>query len=489
MKKLLISLKFIFLIYMATATSACTTGGYWQKQRIVFAIYGNDCVNCYLGASSAYQQLREKYAITFILGGVGKRIADSFMQEKIGSLNIHDSIILSDSLFNCFCPSLSSSVLVIRENRICTQMPFKSLDWPALQKIISEGLYTEDTININAFAGTAQTGFSLKGNNEIDIYNNISSVMYTYNYVEKRLIRKYDFKFLKDSTDAFIKACVELNASEKEVNKQQNDAIVAKMGSRVVMMRPYLTPDAIYVPLAFRVAKMMKLEDQKDSTLALMPSQFIVKLDKSFKPIDFYSFPWQLKGALNIFNDVHDGKIENNSFWMVTGSVLNDSLIAQYSLNHGRGTLENVYNFKTPPYFPFKNKFGMRMGFSGFFADIANQSCYVFNVDPVLHFFKADKSVTLVGFDTARFTTDGDPVNWISSVSQCDGNIIVTGGKQKGPTYLYIYDSANYNLKQKIKISDEQPNIIGYQDKKIYMSQLGDENAFLIIKDISKLLP
>ena len=485
MKTPILLLLFAFTVVCAKSANNCLNDSYWKQQRIVFSIYGSDCVNCYLGAANAYEKLKDHYPVTFVFGGVPKRVIDTFIKEKIGTISANDTVILDDSIFNFLCPNISSSILLIKNNRVIISMPFKKVEWDSLLALLINNKPTDDSIDITSYAGTSQTGFLLDAKGSMYITNDLNHITYQYDIEKRQVSNKLDFSFLQDSTNWFIEHSVMLNVDEKKANKKRNEAIIAATGSRVIIHQPYILTNQIYLPITFRIEKKMKLE--KDSITALMPAQFLVILNNSLAIQKILSFPYQIENTTGLYNMVYKGTAEVNKLWMVTSSMNNDSLIALYNIDKLQPQLANIYNLKYPDYFPKIGLNGHALGYSGFFTTIDKRACYIFNIEPVLHFFQTNETATLSGFDTTNFT-DSSPNYWVSLVKETENKLFLFGGYMNGATYIMIYDMHTFELKQKIKLSEKPLNIIDYKDGKLYLNSLGDEKAYIIVKDIKNLI-
>ncbi|MBL0310441.1 MAG: hypothetical protein IPP77_12425 [Bacteroidetes bacterium] len=449
---------------------------------VVFTIYGNDCFNCYIGASNAYQQLYGKYPVVFLLGNVPKRIKTEFVSTKIGKISPIDTVIINDSLFSCLNPEIVSKVFILKNEKILWSSDFKnSLVGDTIVDIISS--FIDDTIDVSKYVGTKRTKFNLADDGYIYITNDLNSNTYCIDVEKRKLVKTYNFNFLRDSIQLFIKECVMLDSNEQASNVLATDRIDSKMGNRVNIMPPIFKNQKIYLPLTFLIEKASPNGD-----VGWYHAPYIAQLSLDLTVEKVYSLHYSIPGSGNVFNYLNTIFVRGDTLLMMTSSENNDSLIAQYYFTKDGLKLENVFNLSYPDYFPIKNSSSKyRIAYTGYFGYMINQPFFVFNVDPTLYFFNKHNSVRLTGLDSTHFNNSPSS-NWIDIVYSNIEKVIMVGGLSKGPTYYFEYIPQSYILQRKVMISDKQINVFGYFNEKLFYKEITDEDAWIIVKDVKYLM-
>ncbi|MCW5908641.1 MAG: hypothetical protein KIS94_12335 [Chitinophagales bacterium] len=476
LKALLTGLSLFVYVLSAKANTTCLQDPYWKPQRIVLAVYGNDCVNCYIALAKTYSLLKQKHAVTFVYGEVPIRLADTFTYEKLGTLNKGDTIIKNTDFFNCINPGITSALILIENHRIQTRWSLKNITHETIHELTNHKAVIIDSLDITSYAGNNASGINITGNS-LYITNDLKATTYQLTLTNKSVINTYHFKNLEDSFPLLIQHNVNLSEQEKQINIRDYTSIKQLVGSGISVSVPYFTETGMYVPLTVRIKKAIMRNG--DTLNAIMPSQYLVKLnnDLSFRAV--YSFPYQVEGHPNLYNITEGGYVKNDTFYSLCNSANNDSLLVVYSLKQSPPALVKVYNLSYPTYFPLKNPAtGNPMRYLGLFTTIDNKTYFMFNVAPVIYNITSD-SLTLKELLNEELFSNGKPLCWIDRFIQTSDKAVMFLSIKNEGVYAHYYNLPELTPTDIRKIADDGTNVVGVLNNKVYYTRFTDDKVWL----------
>lgn len=468
----------LVVIHLLTtnANTICLKDSYWKTQRVVLAVYGNDCVNCYAALAKIYNGLKQKHSITFVYGEVPIRLAEAFTKEKLGTVNKGDTIIKDTDFFNCINPGMTSALVLIENHRIQIRLSLKNITGETINELTRHKATVIDSLDITTYAGNNASGINITGNS-LYITNDLKATTYQLNPIDKSVTNSYQFKNLEDSFPLLIQHNVNLSEQEKQINIRDYASIKQLMGSSISVSVPYFTETGIYVPLTVRIKK--AIVRNGDTLNAIMPSQYLVKLnnDLSFRAV--YSFPYQVEGHPNLYNITEGGYVKNDTFYSLCNSANNDSLLVVYSLKQSPPALVKVYNLSYPAYFPLKNAAtGNPIRYLGIFSAISNRTYFIFNVEPTLYDLESE-NITPKQLVNEELFNNGKPLCWIDRFIQTSkGAVMFLSIKNEG-VYAHYYNLPELTPTDIRKIADDGTNVVGVLNNKVYYTQFTDDKVWL----------
>lgn len=458
----------------------CYEDSVFKKKTIVFAIKGNDCVNCYMIVAKTYNELIKKHNVDFVFSELPNRLVKDFIRAKIGDFDSTKSKIYPKEKFACFSLENSSSISIIDKNQLQLQYTFSKVDYSDVVNVINS-VSPVDSLDISDLVGSNQTGYTILGNN-LYIYNEVTNTNYQLDLNMKKLNKKFSFSFIKDSLNRLIKENVQLSDSDKVYNTKNLISKMSSMGGPFVFFAPYYTTKYIYQPLTLRLLTYWPGEDGKMNPVA-MPTQYLIRLSHEGEIIATYSLPYYLPQNNNLYNMSYGGVISDNIFYAMMSSVNEDSLIAQYEISDTMLTLTNIYPLSYPSYFPRQSNTGRRYGYAGYFKQMDGEMYYSFNVDP--SWYRLNASLTTIkpagGEELFR---DNIPITWQSYIMKKENSYSYFGGQMNSAIYQKNFDAKTSKLNFIRKISSSPITVLGEWNKQLLYINTDPERVVLYFEKL-----
>ncbi len=461
-------------------------------KKVITAINGFDCINCYKGLSIFLETLKNKeYENNYaVVSGLTEREVAHFFKKTLVTDYSFKKVIISNDFFNELNKSGTSKVIVFDNVKKIYEATSKELLYFNYELLQNDNKNIEignliDSLDITSLLTTSAVDLNWLGENKILLSDKREGTLVTYDLQSKKVIDSINLNnfynsqvkeklyiILKDS------AAVKFNIQALSNPKLDIDKNIINIVSIETVK------NKIYVGVRFLIREMYK-----DKAIMMKYKLLITEFTDKLEFVCDYLLPVNISTDKESYIDVLFMRPFENSknFIHITSGIRDkDTLLSRFTLKPNEmAVLDKVYGCTFPKYMPKLGKNGLPMFYQVNLLINGKDTLYFYNRDYVLYNLNNSSKIVLPEIDKLIKKNDNFYLQKIFNYKK--NNIVITSqGSKKTTAYIFSLDFKKMLSKKDIFAGYFEQIII--QNHKIICLKVKSDKTMLYMYQINTAL-
>lgn len=440
--------------------------------KVVFAINGFDCVNCYKSLSEFLKKLDEKqfedsYAV---ISGITERELPLFIKNTLATSYPFKKIILDNDFFNKLNRRTTSEIITFNGTKEVSRHTASTIAQFDFTKLESHQLVPTvtlaDTIDVSDILKTSAVDMQFLGGNKIVLFD-----------LREETLTVFDYSLKQTSKTLNLKEYFSKNLPQK-LQKLLHDSLTVAYNLEV-LSNPKVDLDKGFIGLynldvrnnrVYLGVRYLVRENVIGLAQSMSYKLMITEFNENLNFLNDFPLPDKLDGDFFSYLDVMFMRVLDSNKVMLhitSGKKYKDTLVATFKIEPDIMAKQlSVYHCVLPAYLP---RFDKKNGFPNFYQ--VNLVWY--NDKPYYFYYRDFIFRQLGGKDSISLSLFEKPIKknqdfYIQSIfSDISGNLVLTN-YYKNETRLYFFDLPFKTLKADVSLLNGSFNRVILDGEKIF---------------------
>lgn len=444
----------------------------------ILSVMNEDCLNCYYGFSFFLKNKKadiQEGKLVFLLEERSRPDLEAFFTYRLGLDSKNCKIILDDNLFQLLNLHGATTLNVINNYSLQEQYTsstlYKYTDSKSNTLTLQAG--ASDTINLGAWFGTTKLSVQVLDTSSVVVHQRFTNTLFEFDIQQKKILRELPFSFFTNRYDSLLRIALKDDPENLSYNLAHYKTADFYQSFPLAKIKTIKTVNGfLFVGLS-----LSHMVPGENGHITYEGIQCLLKLDRSFRLLDFIALPNKLDEVKGRYLSLLDMSFPNADTVALPlsgdGGRKKDSVLVLYSLPQHKVVRFPSMGFE--PFMPLKGANGYYNYFHFGVFSMQDSAYGFFTQSPYVYNLASGSKKLLPGPlpDPASIQLDGKDANfWICAMGAFKNRPCMVYVDNNAKTYLLEYDSGYSKMLNKLFLMD------GFLDQAVFTNDqlIGIEN-------------